>query len=282
MNNCLVTKLKETVNNDNLDIYGVIKLRVASNVEDDFFHFHVKDDAEVTMTLESNDENEYFTDYSRNKIGKTITAVKNQTINDPGNAFRIVAAAGRVVTIKDGYHTFTCNFTPFVQYRESLEEDIKWRNLSDIKIAKPELVCNVKKLIKANNNAPFGINFTQSSENVVCDDIKVLAYCQSISKTDLNYGNILIKNFTKVTILGKLDIMQIIAVRRYLGHTNGTAIFVYPDHAYIGDTPLSSFGSFIYIKFVWTEDTVTVYTAGKDNVYSEVTTINNSDKYDWE
>ena len=121
MNNCLVTKLKETVNNDNLDIYGVIKLRVASNVEDDFFHFYVKDDSEVTMTLESDDENEYFTDYSRNKIGKTITAVKNQTVSTPSNAFRIVAAAGRVVTIKDGYHTFTCTISTFVQYRESLE-----------------------------------------------------------------------------------------------------------------------------------------------------------------
>lgn len=282
MNNCLITKLKETVNNDNLDIYGVIKLRVASNIGDDFFHFHVKDDAEVTMTLESDDQNEYFTDYSKNKIGKTITAVKNQTRNSPSNAFRIVAAAGRVVTIKDGYHTFTCNFTPFVQYRESLEEDIKWRNLSSITISKPELVCNVKKLIKANNNAPFDIKFNQSSENVVYDDIKVLAYCYSISKTDLDYGNILLKGYTKVTILGKLDIMQIIAVRRYLGHTDGTAVFLYPENAYIGDTPLSSFGSFVYIKFAWTKDTVTVYTAGNDQNYVSKATISNSDKYDWE
>lgn len=282
MNNCLVTKLKETVNNNNLDIYGVMKLRVASNVENDLFHFYVKDDAEVTMTLESDDENEYFTDYNRNKIGKIITAVKNQTVNNPHNAFRIVATAGRVVTIKDGYHTYTCAFTPFVQYRESLEEDIKWRNLTDIKIDKPELVCNVKKLIKANNNAPFNIDFMSSNKNVVYDDIKVLAYCQSISKTDLQYGQILLKNSSKVTILGKLDIMQIIAVRRYLGHTEGTAIFVYPENAYIGDTPLSSFGDFIYIKFAWTEGTVTVYTAGNDKVYSEVATINNSDRYDWE
>lgn len=284
MNNCLVTKLKETVNNDNLDIYGVMKLRVASYVESDYnyFHFYVKDDAEATMTLESDDENEYFTDYNRNKIGKTITAVKNQTGADAINAFRIVAAANRVVTIKDGYHIYKYSFTPFFQYRESLEDDIKWRNLTNITIRNPDLVCNVKKLIKANNNAPFDINFVPSSENVVYDDIKVLAYCYNINETDLDYGNILLKYYAKVTILGKLDIMQIIAVRRYLGHTEGTATFSYPENAYLGDTPLSSFGSFIYIKFAWTESTVTVYTASNDKVYSEVATINNSDKYDWE
>lgn len=281
MNDCLVTKLKETVNNDNLDIYGVMKLRVASNAENKFFNFRVEDDRDVTMTLESDDENEYFTDYNRNKLGKTITAVKNATESSGSNAFYVVAAAGRVVTIKDGYE-IKMSFKPFYQYRESLEQDIKWRNLTSILIENSELVCNVKKLIKANNNAPFRIHFMESSENVVYDNIKVLAYCQNIDNTDLDYGNILLKSYAKVTILGKLDIMQIIAVRRYLGHTGGTMKFSYPKNAYIGDTPLSSFGSFIYIKFAWTESTVTVYTAGNDKVYSEVVTINNSDKYDWE
>lgn len=282
MNNCLVTKLRETVNNDNLDIYGVMKLRVASNSNNTYFHFRVEDDTDATMTLESDDENEYFTDYQRNKIGKTITAVKNETENGASNMFYVVAAAGKVVTIKDGYK-IKMSFGPFYQYRESLEQDIKWRNLtSNIIIRNNELVCNVKKFIKANNNAPIDIDFQKSSENVVYDDIKVIAYCDNLNKTDLKYANMLLKNYAKVTIFGKLDIMQIIAVRRYLGHTDGTAEFSYPENAYIGDTPLSSFGSFVYIKFAWTKSTVTVYTAGSNKVYSEVATINNSDKYDWE
>lgn len=280
MNNCLVTKLKETVNNDNLDIYGVIKLRVASDVENDYFHFFVKDDAEVTMTLESDDENEYFTDYNRSKIGKTITAIKNATSSSPSNAFYVKAAAGRVVTIKDGYKTFMCTFTPFVQYRESLEEDIKWRNLLYIDIKKPELVCNVKKLIKANNNAPSKVMLS-GSENVVYDDIKVLAYCYSVSTTTYDFNLFLHSSMPK-TIVGKRDLLQIIAVRRYLGNTEGEIIFSYPQQAYLGDTPLSSYGSFIYIKLAWTENTIKVYTASNDKVYSEVATINNSDKYDWE
>lgn len=280
MNNCLVTKLKETVNNDNLDIYGVIKLRVASDVENTYFHFYVEDDAEVTMTLESDDENEYFTDYNRNKIGKTITAVKNATGDSGSNAFYVVAAAGRAVTIKDGYNTFTCAFTPFAQYRESLEEDIKWRNVMSINIEKPELVCNVKKLIKANNNAPFKV-ILSGSENVVYDDMKVLAYCYPISTTTNDFSSFLHQSILK-TIVGKRDLLQIIAVRRYLGNIEGEILFTYPQSAYIGDTPLSSYGSFVYIKLAWTEDTIKVYTAGMDKVYSEVETISNSDKYDWE
>lgn len=281
MNNCLVTKLKETVNNDNLDIYGVIKLRVASGKENTFFHFRVEDDKEVTMTLESDDENEYFTDYNRNKIGKTITAVKNETRDTPDNAFYVVAAADRVVTIKDGYNTFACTFGAFIQYRESLEQDIKWRNLPYIHIEEsPELVCNVKKLIKANNNAPFTITLN-GSKNIVYDDIKVFAYCYPASETSIKFNYELHSSIIH-TIVGKRDILQIIAVRRYLGNTEGEIIFTYPEQAYLGDTPLSSFGSFVYIKLVWTENTVNVYTAGDDKVYSKVATINNSDKYDWE
>ena len=103
MNDCLVTKLKETVNNDNLDIYGVMKLRVSSGTGESYFNFGVGDDSEIIMTLESDDENEYFTDYNNNKIGKTITAVKNQSRQDVKNAFRLIATPGTVVTIKDGY-----------------------------------------------------------------------------------------------------------------------------------------------------------------------------------
>ena len=71
MNNCLVTKLKETVDNDDLLIYGVLKLKVSSNIdknENDYFHFYVEDDSEATMTIESNDENDYFMDFYSNKI----------------------------------------------------------------------------------------------------------------------------------------------------------------------------------------------------------------------
>lgn len=279
MNNCLVTKLKETVNNDNLDIYGVMKLRVASNVENKYFHFWVEDDTEITMTLESDDENEYFSDINKNKIGKTITAEKNTTSNGPSNAFYVVAAAGRVVTIKDEYKSRR-TFSPFYQYRESLEQDLKWRDLSVVDINRTELVCNVKKLIKANNNAPFKIAL-YGSENVVYDDIRVFAYCFPTSVTSIDYGFALHPNNVK-TIGGKRDILQIIAVRRYLGNTEGDMHFVYPHNAYIGDVPLNTYGSFSQIKFAWTEDTIKVYTAGDDGVYSEVATISNSDKYDWE
>lgn len=279
MNNCLVTKLKETVNNDNLDIYGVMKLRVASNVENNYFHFWVEDDTEITMTLESDDENEYFTDGNKNKIGKTIIAEKNATHNSPSNQFYVVAAAGKVVTIKDEYKS-RMTFGPFYQYRESLEQDLKWRDLSEVIINKTELVCNVKKLIKANNNAPFKIKL-YGSENVVYDDIRVFAYCFPASVTSLYYDTALHPSEVK-TIGGKRDILQIIAVRRYLGNTEGDMIFVYPQNAYIGDVPLNTYGSFSQIKFAWTEDTIKVYTAGDDGVYSEVATISNSDKYDWE
>lgn len=284
MNNCLVTKLKETVNNDNLDIYGVIKLRVASGAGESYFNFGVGDDSEIIMTLESDDENEYFTDFNRNKIGKTITAKKNQSRPDVPNAFRVIAKPGTVVTIKDGYKLgtgFQVGF-PCYQYGKSLEQDLKWREYTILKFANSAIVCNVKKLIKATNNAPFDISFERSSENVVYDDIKVLAYCKPVSESSLDFGNLLLKSYAKVTILGKLDILQIIAVRRYLGNTEGEVIFSFPENAYLGDTPLSSFGSFVYIKFAWTEDTVKVYTANNNKVYSEKATISNSDKYDWE
>ena len=71
MNNCLVTKLKETVDNDNLLIYGVLKLKVSSNTsENGYFHFYVEDDSEATMTIESDDENDYFMDFKSNKMQK--------------------------------------------------------------------------------------------------------------------------------------------------------------------------------------------------------------------
>lgn len=281
MNNCLVTKLKTAVNNDNLDIYGVTKLRVGTNISTVFFHFRAEDDSEATMTLESNDDNAYFKTYNGTRLGKTITAVKNQAINNIDNAFYVVAEPGTVVTIKDMYNDKVhYTFDPFYQYRESLEQDIKWRQLSEIRIHQPELVCNVKQLIKANNNAPFNIDLL-GSKNVVYDDMKVVAYCMPVTKTEIQYGNFLLSTQVK-TILSKRDIMQIIAVRRYLGITNGSAEFSYPESAYLGDKPLSSFGSFVWIKFVWTADTVTVYTAGNDKNYVSKATISNSDKYDLE
>lgn len=281
MNNCLVTKLKETVNNDNLDVYGVIRLRVGTNISSTYFHFRAEDNSEATMTLESNDDNAYFKTYDGTRLGKTITAVKNQANNATNNAFYVVAEHGTVVTIKDMYNDKVhYTFGPFYQYRESLEQDIKWRQLIELKISQPELVCNVKQLIKANNNAPFNIHLL-GSKNIVYDDMKVVAYCTSITKTDIQYGNFLHSREVK-TILGKRDIIQIIAVRRYLGITNGSIEFSYPESAYLGDKPLSYFGSFVWIKFVWTKDTVTVYTAGNDRNYVSKATISNSDKYDWE
>lgn len=286
MNNCLVTKLKETVDNDNLLIYGVLKLKVSSNTdENNYFHFYVEDDSEVTMTIESDDENDYFMDFYNNKIGKTITAVKNQLSDSGSNAFRIHGCIGKTLIINDPNYKFKklrINSGGFYQYGKSLEEDFKFREMSSVLFSRdiPELICNIKKLIKNTNNEPYNIEL-HGSEDVVYDDIKVLAYCFSASKTSKNFDALLHSSFIK-TIIGKRDILQIIAVRRYLGNTEGEIMFTYPQQAYLGDTPLSSFGSFVYIKFTWTEDTVKVYTAGNDNVYSEVATINNSDRYDWE
>ena len=52
MNNCLVTKLKDSVDNDDMLIYGMLKLKVSSVISDDsYFHFYVEDDVMLIGNL---------------------------------------------------------------------------------------------------------------------------------------------------------------------------------------------------------------------------------------
>ena len=80
--------------------------------------------------------------------------------------------------------------------------------MSSVIISKniPELVCNVKKLIKNTNNEPYNI-MLYGSENIVFDDIKVLAYCYPISETSKDF-NMELHPSTTHTIVGKRDILQ--------------------------------------------------------------------------
>lgn len=277
MNDCLLTKLKASVDNEDMRTLGVIKMKVSNknNPESSRFFIWFSDDTDGTVTINSESSEDYFISSSGDNLGKVLTIPKNQVGNAINNQFGIHAAADTDITIKDNSRLARFQFNECFTTTNDLYEELMFNEIEFINMTSLSK-CTVKNILNDNGRKPMNIT-AYGSVDVIYHDLGVAAYCRTSDSVNLKYVQIFTQ--TNSTILNR-EIVNLVAVRRYLGNENGSANFYYPNNFTLNG---NNIGNIVNMTVEWTSDKITVYNT-ENSQKIEVMSIDNNDSYDldWE